>query len=173
MRAGGVVALVLGLVLVGGAPLRAGSEQPEPEKALGARLRGDLRAAAQAAARGRTWEHVGLGLVAVGAVSTADESLRRRIQESDSTSRQHFAETLRPLGEAGGLLLMGGAWGVGAAAHAPRLELVGQDGLEATLFAAAVTGALKVTTGRARPREGMGSHSFQPFSGNESFPSGE
>jgi len=165
-----VTTLVLTLTLLA-APLRATGDAAE--KPLGARLKGDLRAAAAATPRARTWEHVGLGLLGVAAVSTADESLRTRIQDSDSASREHFAETLRPLGEAGGLALMAGAWGIGAAAHSPRLTLIGQDGLEATLFAEVLTGALKVTTGRARPREEMGSHSFHPFSGDQSFPSGE
>ena len=126
-----------------------------------------------AARTGRTWAHIGEGLLVVGAVSTADESLRTRIQESSTPSHVQLAENLRPLGQAGGLAIMGGAWGLGAALHQERLELVGQDGLEATAIASLFTGGLKVATGRVRPRDGEGSHAFHPFSGNQSFPSGE
>jgi membrane-associated phospholipid phosphatase len=144
-----------------------------PARALGPRLGGDLRAAGRGLTRARTWRDIGLGLVAVAAVSTADQRIATNIESHVTDTRLKVAKALRPLGTEGGLVLLGGAWWAGHALEKPRLELIGQDGLEATLFAETVTSVLKYSAGRARPYQGEGPHSWHPFSGNASFPSGE
>ncbi len=138
------------------------------------RVGADVRAALRAPTRARFWGEVAGGLAFVGVVSAADNSLRDHVLASDTAGKQSLARTIRPLGQEGGIALMAAAWGIGHAAYSPRLELVGQDGLEATLLAAGILApALKLASGRARPNQGAGNHSFHPFSGDASFPSGE
>lgn len=122
----------------------------------------------------RSLQEIGLGALAVGAVSAFDESIRDSVQSRTTDSSRRLAEDVRPLDEAGGLALLGVAWGAGAALHRPKVVLVAQDGLEATVIAAGlIAPTLKLTVGRARPHEELGAFSFSPFSGNQSFPSGE
>ena len=62
----------------------------------------------------------------------------------------------------------------GALADAPRLGAIGKDGVEATLFSAVlITPVIKKVVGRARPDEELGPTHFDPFSDDQSFPSGE
>lgn len=153
-------------------------EQPAGEDDGGGldRLRGDLRALVHVprTASSRGWRRLGAGLLAVGALSAFDEQIRDRVREHATPDSMSLARDLRPLGQEGGLALMGGAWGLGHATGRPRLERIGEDGLEATILAAGLLApAIKELSGRARPHQGEGDRSFHPFGGNASFPSGE
>jgi membrane-associated phospholipid phosphatase len=120
------------------------------------------------------WRRLGLGVLAVGAVSILDDEIRTAVLDHSTAGSVDFARTIRPLGQEGGLVLLGLTWASGSLLDRPNLVRASQDGLEATLLAAGiVTPILKVVSGRARPREGLGSSSFTPFSSHQSFPSGE
>ena len=138
-------------------------------------LRDDLRAFVRLpTAPPRAWEKLGAGVLAVGVVAAFDESLRKEVDDNATPGSMRVARDLRPLGQEGGLALLGGAWGLGRATGNPRLERIGEDGLEATVLAAGLLApALKQLSGRARPRQTESSQSFHLTGGDESFPSGE
>lgn len=139
-------------------------------------LRNDLRAFVRLprSATPRTWGKLGGGLLAVGALAAFDESLREGVGDNAKPGAMRLARDLRPLGQEGGLALLGGAWGLGRATGNPRLQRIGEDGLEAAVLAAGLLApALKQLSGRARPRQAESSRSFHLTGGDESFPSGE
>jgi membrane-associated phospholipid phosphatase len=136
------------------------------------RVVGDLRDLVTSPARmeRRHWRLLGGAALAVGAVSLLDNQIREQVYTGSSGSEK-LARTVRPLGQEGGLAVLGVSWWLGKTLHRPKLTAVATDGLEAVILSAAiVTPALKKLSGRSRPRELEGSHSF---GGGESFPSGE
>jgi membrane-associated phospholipid phosphatase len=69
--------------------------------------------------------------------------------------------------------LLGGFYVVGALSDDETAVAVAQDGLTSVILASGViTSAIKIITGRARPRQDLGTADFNPFGGNDSFPSG-
>lgn len=169
----------------GAQPLFGESVTPSDVSALGpeegraelpgfaARLGRDVRdlVLAPARMRGRQWRAVGLAVLAVGAIGAFDGELRDLVHSEDPGIRR-FAEAVRPIGHQGAFVLLGAGWLLGRAADRPRLQAMAEDGLEATLLSSGlVAQLLKNISGRARPREGLGSATFQ--NGHESFPSGE
>ncbi|NOZ77594.1 MAG: phosphatase PAP2 family protein [Acidobacteria bacterium] len=122
----------------------------------------------------RDWEHLGLGLVAVGAASSLDTQIRSRVQRHRTSRSEGFANDIRPAGEWGALAALGVTWIVGRVGNHPNLRATAEDGFEASIIAAGlITPALKVVVGRFRPPEGVGAGHFSPVSGHHSFPSGE
>lgn len=122
----------------------------------------------------RQWAYVGAGVALVGASSLLDDRARKVVRRDADPEDLRFPKAIRPLGQEGGLILLGATWAGGHAFHKPGIVAASQDGLEAALLAAGVvTPLLKAVTGRSRPRQGDGSNSFHPFGGSESFPSGE
>lgn len=53
-----------------------------------------------------------------------------------------------------------------------RLQDAAFTSFQSVIFANLMTSALKTVFGRARPWQELGAHTFRPFSGNTSFPSG-
>jgi membrane-associated phospholipid phosphatase len=155
-----------------GSPAAAATKAPSyPRRVvsdLGALLSGPSRLDAAG------WRRLGLGVAAVGLTAAFDESLRDVVQDHRSAGSDRFARAVRPLGQLGAVALVGGAWIAGAASDNPALTAVGKDGIEASLLAAGLLApVLERASGRARPETGEGPHSFHPFSGDVSFPSGE
>ena len=69
---------------------------------------------------------------------------------------------------------MGVALAAGEVFHDANLASMGLDGIEASLFSAAIIApVLKKITGRERPNAGEGPSDFGFFSTDQSFPSGE
>jgi membrane-associated phospholipid phosphatase len=142
--------------------------------AFGARLRDDVVSLAMVPLEweGADWRKLGLGVLAVGAVSVFDERVNEWSDRTRSDSTVRAIEAYRPLGEEGGLALLGAAWLAGRATGRPKLTAVAEDGLEATILAAGVlTPILKLTFGRARP--GDTARAYELGGSGRSFPSGE
>lgn len=153
------------------APRTSSATQPYPRRVLS-----DLGALATGPRRldAAGWRRFGLGVAAVGLTSAFDKSIRTDIQDRRTAGSDRFAHDIRPLGQWGALVLVGGAWVAGDAAGNSTLTAVGKDGIEASFLAAGlVTPLLKEIAGRSRPNAGQGPHDFHPFSGSASFPSGE
>ncbi|MCZ6506812.1 MAG: phosphatase PAP2 family protein [Acidobacteria bacterium] len=149
-----------------GPPLAGGSLRP-----LASRFAIDLKALARLPidAKGKAWRKFGLGLALVGALHSFDEDLRTRL---DSSGRSDVATLIRPLGQEGGLALLGSSWAIGRLAGRPKAFRIGRDGFEAVALSAGVLAPLlKDLVGRERPRRGMGSEVFG--GSGQSFPSGE
>jgi membrane-associated phospholipid phosphatase len=60
----------------------------------------------------------------------------------------------------------------GLLTHQPEVTRAGGRVALALVLTAAMTGGAKITIGRARPNESTDAFDFQPFSGQESMPSG-
>jgi membrane-associated phospholipid phosphatase len=123
---------------------------------------------------GQDWTRLGLGTAAVGVTAAFDDRVRTYVQDHSGAGSRDLANRLRPLGSWQGAALMVAFLGVGELAGSANLAATGADGIEATLFATGlVTPFIQTVVGRERPSAGQGPHSFQPFSGAASFPSGE
>ncbi len=157
-------------------PPEAVTVQEYSEKNFARRLRADLAEILRHPAHMSSddWHHLGLGLTAVGGTALLDTEIRSRIQERRSSGSDDFANAIRPLGEWGALAGLGVTWIVGHSRHNSRVQRIAEDGFEASILAAGlITPALKVVVGRARPLEDLGPAYLKPFSGHQSFPSGE
>ncbi|RMH17636.1 MAG: phosphatase PAP2 family protein [Acidobacteria bacterium] len=120
---------------------------------------------------GRQWRRVGAGLLVVGTVSLLDHDVRDLIHGNDGVASAKLATSLRPIGDRGGLLVLGAVGLSGRVLKQPQLVAVAADGFEASLLAAGVISPLlKQAVGRARPRQDAGA---QAFDDGASFPSGE
>lgn len=117
------------------------------------------------------WTRFGAGVLIVGAVSLADEPVNRWIDRRHNAGATTAANDIRPLGQEGGLALLGAAWLGGHLAHNSELEAIGVDGVEASILNALLVEPLKLVFGRVRPRDTNNHGSF--FAGGSSFPSGE
>ncbi len=120
------------------------------------------------------WTHFAAGLALVGTARVFDGRVRESVRMDPGETQPGWYPALRSFGQAGGLALLGAGWIAGHFSHRPEVVATAQDGLEAVILAAGViTPALKLAAGRARPNQGEGPASFQPFGGDLSFPSGE
>ena len=71
------------------------------------------------------------------------------------------------------LVILGGFYLGGEIFKDPKAKAVALDGLSASLIASGLMDLpLKYTFGRNRPMKDHGAFRFEPFSGNDSFPSG-
>jgi len=122
---------------------------------------------------GQDWTRLGLGTAAVGVTAAFDERVQTYVQEHSTAGSRDLANRLRPLGSWQGTALMVALLGVGELAGNANVAATGADGIEATLFATGLVTPFIQTVGRERPSAEQGPHSFQPFSGAASFPSGE
>jgi hypothetical protein len=123
--------------------------------------------------RGDAWFGAGVAL-AVGAVAMRDRRITDEAIEADSRFDRRVSRAAEHLGNP---LVIGPAlalaWGAGLAAHDTRI-VAGSERIALTLaVTAAETEALKLAVGRSRPYQSPDDAGvFQPFSGDNSFPSG-
>ncbi len=123
--------------------------------------------------RAKEWGFAALtGVAVAGTIILIDEELQEAIQSSCLPVTNTVARLFEPFGaeysfgvlaafEVGGLLF-----------HDERSRAVAHDGLAASIIAGGITWSLKLAVGRSRPLQGRGTHSFRPFGGDDSFPSG-
>lgn len=121
----------------------------------------------------RQWQRFGLGLALVGAAALVDDELNEGSDRFRDNAGVRLGRSIRPLGQEGGLALLGVAWLAGRGLDRPGLTSFAQDGVEASLLATLVASPLKAIVGRTRPRDTGSAQAFSAFSGEQSFPSGE
>lgn len=165
-RSGYLAALVTGAILVS-APAGA---QPASSAGHGAALTagdGGILAA---------------GLAASALLLSADESISDRMRASSLHDNGAFRGTMdvaRFYGDPGSLVLSAGLWAAGAVREDRTMRLVGTRAFEAVVASGAVTGAIKMLAGRARPDASPGDAQRFAFARGvrdggayQSFPSG-
>ena len=114
---------------------------------------------------------IGGGLVVTAAV--LDKPIKDLAQRNRSKSSDRFFRDIEKFGtKQYGLPLLAGFYGYGALEDDDRAKAVALDGFSASIISALATSAIKGIVGRKRPNTGMGPHSFSPFQGDYSFPSG-
>jgi membrane-associated phospholipid phosphatase len=151
--------LLLAAVVVVGQPARATAQR-------------DSLVPVQTGAAIRWW-HGAIALGGISALMLLDEPAQRYFQRHRSGSSDDLASTLRHIGqpEVYGTVTLG-LVGAGLLSHNSQLTRAGGR-LAATLFlAGGTTGVAKYVFGRPRPLESTDADGFNPFSGNDAFPSG-
>jgi membrane-associated phospholipid phosphatase len=119
------------------------------------------------------WWHGAIVLGALSGLMLLDEPAQRYFQNHRSTSSDDLASGLRHFGqpEVYGTLTLG-LVGAGLLGHKNEITRAGGR-LAATLFlAGGTTGVAKYVFGRPRPLKSTDADGFNPFSGNDAFPSG-
>jgi membrane-associated phospholipid phosphatase len=119
------------------------------------------------------WWHGAIAVGGLSALMLLDEPAQRYFQKHRSRSSDDLASTLRHFGqpEVYGTVTLG-LVGAGLLGHNDELTRAGGR-LAATLFlAGGTTGVAKYVFGRPRPLETTDADGFDPFSGNDAFPSG-
>jgi PAP2 superfamily protein len=124
--------------------------------------------------RAHDWVRVGAVLTTVGVLMREDARIGREVQRHRTAQSDSFARTVTPFGGGRALQLSVAMIIAGAATRQTQLRDIGRDSFEAEEIAAGIiTPLLKRGFGRARPNQDeMLSHDFDPWSGQESFPSG-
>jgi hypothetical protein len=119
------------------------------------------------------WKQAGLAsLAVVGTALVIDRPLRDEMRRHGSNNT--FMTQVERFGMQYAAGVVGGFYLAGALTDDENAMQVVQDSIAASLIASGiVTPAIKLVTGRSRPRDEMGIYRFKPFSnGNSSFPSG-
>lgn len=119
------------------------------------------------------WQDAGwASLAVVGTALVIDRPLRDEMRRH--TGDNTFITQVERFGAQYAAATVGGFYLVGVLADDERSVQVAQDGIAASLIASGiVTPAIKLVTGRSRPRADEGIYHFKPFSEtNSSFPSG-
>lgn len=119
------------------------------------------------------WTRAAAVAAAVAGAAAVDERTARFTQRNRSDFSDDFSRAFTPFGGRRALLISGALVAGGVMTKNPELRDTGRDAAEASFLAAGiVTPLLKRVAGRSRPFKGEGGWAFDPFSDNESFPSG-
>ena len=120
-----------------------------------------------------TWRKVAIISAADAAAFAADESIADAMQRNRSHFSDEFAKNVTPFGGGRALQLSAATVLLGIATRNTKLRDTGRDAVEASIFASGfITPAIKHVAGRSRPFANEGAFAFDPFSNNDSFPSG-
>ena len=118
----------------------------------------------------RTFATAAVGLFALSAL---DESGRAFMRRNESARAEAVATEIERLGTVENFYILGTFFLAGVAFDDVKARSVAAEGVASSLIAGGViTPALQKLVGRSRPRRGQASHTFEPMSGNISFPSG-
>ena len=120
------------------------------------------------------WGRAALAVGTVAFLTHEDEHIANEIQRHRNSRTDSFARAVTPFGGGRGLELSVAMIVVGIATRNDRLRDTGRDSFEAEQIAAGlITPLLKRGLGRARPNQDeLRPHDFDPWSKQESFPSG-
>ena len=124
---------------------------------------------------GKEWAIAGAAVGATVATGLfVDRQFQSESQESHNPEKDRWSGTWGELGTIYSVAVLGVAGTYGWIADDERGVNVLVDGLEASIIASGILcPILKYTVGRARPNDtGQDSDTFNPFSGDASFPSG-
>jgi membrane-associated phospholipid phosphatase len=119
------------------------------------------------------WRRAGwASLTVVGTALVIDHPLRDEMRHH--TGDNAFMTQVERFGMQYAAGVVGGFYLVGILTDDENSRQVAQDGIAASLIASGIiTPAIKLVTGRSRPRDEVGVYHFKPFTnGNSSFPSG-
>jgi hypothetical protein len=119
------------------------------------------------------WHKAGwVSLAVVGTALVIDKPLRDEMRRHSGDNA--FMTQVERFGAQYAAGVVGGFYLVGALTDNENSRQVAQDSIAASLIASGIiTPAIKLVTGRSRPRDDVGVYHFKPFSnGNSSFPSG-
>jgi membrane-associated phospholipid phosphatase len=109
----------------------------------------------------------------IGLTIAFDKDIQQAVQRARNGTIDSVFNAVQPFGAEYSFAVLGAFYVGGEIFRDPRAKSVALDGLSAGIIASGlVTTPLKYVFGRARPEAGRGAYDFQPFSGQDSFPSG-
>lgn len=111
-------------------------------------------------------------VVLVGGLMVFDGGLSRESQERRSAFTDRISKATTGFGSGDAFLVAGGLVVSGFAFRDQRLNLMGREAIEASVFSGLLESALKPAFGRVRPGGSASGTTFEPGSSNYSFPSG-
>jgi membrane-associated phospholipid phosphatase len=164
-------ALLLRIGTAGADEVRAASY---PETAIG-----DIKYVLTSPARWQQQDWQALGYASAGILGIGlilDRPIRDEMRRHYPNNSPFMLDVER-FGKQYSFAVLGGFYLTGVVREDRNAVAVAQDGLTSSIIATGlITPALKLVTGRARPRENLGTAQFHPFSlsysSNSSFPSG-
>ncbi len=110
------------------------------------------------------------GIVTLGVF---DEDIQKAVQRNRTPTTDDIFKAVQPFGAEYAAAVLGGFYLGGELLQNPEAKAVALDGLSASLIASGLVDLpLKYAVGRNRPGADHGAYRFEPFSGNDSFPSG-
>jgi len=119
------------------------------------------------------WRDASLYAAGIGVVILLDRPVYEEFQRNRTESIDDFAVTVQELGSYPSFGIMGAFYVAGRLLDDDRAMSVAMDAFASSLVSSGIiTTALKVATGRSRPKDKEGVYHFEPFSGDHSFPSG-
>jgi membrane-associated phospholipid phosphatase len=120
------------------------------------------------------WGRAALTVGTVALLMREDEHIANEVQRHRSSQTDSLARAITPFGGGRAIQLSVAMMVIGIASHNDRLRDTGRDSFEAEQIAAGlITPLLKRGLGRARPNQDeLRPHDFDPWSSQESFPSG-
>ena len=111
--------------------------------------------------------------VAIFALSSLDEAGRALMRRNESAQLDEVTTEWERFGTIQNYTILGGFFLAGVAFDDAKARSTAAEGVASSLIAAGViTPTLQKLIGRSRPRKDHPSHTFDPMSGNLSFPSG-
>lgn len=121
----------------------------------------------------KEWSQFYLCTAGVVSLMIVDKPIYEAIQKNRSNSLDSFAGFVEEFGAFPSFGIMGGFYAAGLMYNDSKAKAVAVDAFASSLVGAGIiTTSLKIVTGRSRPRNGDGTYHFQPFGGDDSFPSG-
>lgn len=123
---------------------------------------------------GEDWLLVGLGAGAVVVTAAfVDEPLQEELQAHRNRTNNRIGRIFGPFGYEYAPLILGAFEAGGLIFHDDKALQAAHDGVAASLIGTGlITGSMKLAFGRTRPFDQEGVHHFEPFSGENAFPSG-
>ena len=112
-------------------------------------------------------------LAVVGSGFLLDRRVAEHVKNNNNDSLSSALKKIEPFGAEYSFGVLGAFYVAGAVTDDSNAKQVTGDGLAASLIASGIiTPTLKFAAGRSRPVDDKGPHDFNPFSNNNSFPSG-
>jgi len=121
----------------------------------------------------RDWLTLGGMSAGIGVVAVFDQKIERAIRSGRSDAMTTVLDNVQPLGNEYAIGIVGSFYLAGEVFKDARAKATALDGIAASGIASGlIVNSVKYVVGRARPTDGRGAYSFQPFSGKDSFMSG-
>jgi membrane-associated phospholipid phosphatase len=121
----------------------------------------------------RDWIMLGGLSASIGTVMVFDEDIQHAIRSGRTNTLTNIFDNVQPLGNEYAIGIVGTFYLWGEVFKDPRAKSTALDSIAATAIGPGIiVNATKYMVGRARPTDGQGAYSFQPFSGHDSFLSG-
>lgn len=120
------------------------------------------------------WERAALTVGTIGVLMHEDQHIAHAIQARRDSRSNSIARAVTPIGGGRGLQLSAAMIAAGLLSRNDVLRDTGRDAFESQIIAGGlITPLLKYGFGRQRPNQDeMSSHDFDPFTKQDSFPSG-